>query len=147
MFHDILREFAPEYNDIVTVIKKIKKGNDQFSDELNRQFTNQEQWTISGFLSKKLTDQEIQKMVTEAKEGQSCEYSQFALQRGDSPYRYKTFPPVQAPIEENCKLGFIDEKERMIYTTLVSLYKSLDRFYSHFGFLAQTKKLKSDFEK
>lgn len=160
LFHDILREFAPEYNDIRTVMEKIDYGNAQFSNEVNQQFANWDAgkwWSVSPFIVgayKTVTDrsdEEIQDNVGAVMEGQTCEYPQKALAdviAGEKEPHYRwTFPPVQAPILENCKLGFNDEMDRMIYTTLVSLYESLDRFYTSFGFLVQTQKLKSDFER
>ena len=160
LFYDILREFAPEYNDAETVNEKIEYGNEQFKGSVNQQFANWEAggwWSFSPLLVgayKAITDrseEEIQEIVGEVIEGQICEYPLYDLTQliggKTDPHYASTFPPVQAPINENCKLGFDDERERMIYSTLVSLYKSLDRFYSSFGFLIQTQKLKSAFER
>lgn len=160
LFHDILKEFAPEYNDVNSVMERIVYGNDQFTNEINSQFAN---WDID--IDKWLavsplivgaykmffhrSDEEIQDKVIAATEEESCVYPQKALTdiiaEKKEPYYKNTFPPVQAPIIGNCRLGFDDERNRMIYTTLVSLYEGLGRFYTSFVFLIQTQKLKAEF--
>ena len=52
------------------------------------------------------------------------------------------FPPLLAPIEENCQ-PFSEGRDRLIYATLVSLYKSLGRYYEYLNFLIQKQRLQA----
>ena len=69
-----------------------------------------------------------------------------------------TFPPVVAPIKENCRPDFLkglkylpnggeslpdffNGREQLIYATIVSLYKSLDRYYRYLSFLIKKQEL------
>lgn len=118
VFYAILKEFFPEYNDPLFVLeeKLLKPSSDK------------------------------------------CEFSQRALfpvfdglgqeAKGkintNPPHRGLTFPAVLAPIKENCPVFFEDEKERLIYTTLVSLYRGLERYYRTLKFLAQARKINDE---
>ena len=57
----------------------------------------------------------------------------------------RLFPPIMPLIEDNCQ-PFEEGKDHLVYATLVSLYRSLQRYYNAFHFVLHSQELKSFFE-
>ena len=82
--------------------------------------------------------------------GRGCFYSEnalFPVLSDEAPYYQKgipSFPAILAPIKENCRPHF-SEKEGLIYATVMSLYKSLDRYYRYLAVLIQQQHLDKAF--
>ena len=156
LFHDILRKFAPEMNNLSFLIKGIANADADYAlQALNAEREGTAVQKISpaaGFALEWFKDGAEDEEYYENPAGEEdrfCHDASAAL--WDRHDRMKqegagVFSPVRAPLQDNCRLKSADKRSELVYAAAFSLFNSLERYYRTLGFLTHLQRLKPVFE-